>query len=160
MATVAGPWELPPSIALELSALVGQSCTLQRIGTDRSLSIGFGRIDASGVAPHGEWEIGTYDCSWRVVRKGRVLCGCEDAVDSVDDLRERFMQVGIGEFLSLEHLSEYDLRVNFSSGTSIDILCTISDDDEVMHVFFPGKLVAAFSVKNGWMIGPSDKPWS
>ena len=160
MASIAGPWELPSGIVRELRALVGQSCTLHRIRTDRSLSIGFGSIDGSGRSPHGEWEIGTYRGSWRVVRNGVILCGSRDAVDSINDLNDCLTRTGIGEFLSIEHLSRLDFRVNFSSDVSIDIFCTFSDDDEVLHIFFPGKKVAAFSAQTGWMMGPSDQPWN
>lgn len=36
----------------------------------------------------------------------------------------------------------------------------MADDDESVHIFFPGKEVATFSIQLGWQLGPSDHPWA
>jgi hypothetical protein len=52
-----------------------------------------------------------------------------------------------------------DVRIEFDNGVSVDILATISDDDEVLHIFCPDKFVIAFSIADGWSAGPSDEAW-
>jgi hypothetical protein len=142
-----------------LQTLSGQPCTLQRIGSDRSLFIGFGHVDRAGLKPHASTEIGAYDCSWRIVRGGRVVCGKDDAVDGVEELHERFSRICLGRCVAISQPSELDVRIEFSTDVVVDILCTISDDDEVLHIFFPNKQVLTFQAVEGWRLGRSDEPW-
>ena len=150
---------IPPKIVEKIRSLVGRECTLQRVGNDKSLFIGFGNIHNMNTTPHGTWEIGAYDCSWRVVRSGSVLCGRDDAIDKINDLQTAFRDIKLGDFVSLNHLTDLDIRITFLCGTAIDVLCTISEDDEVLHIFFPENQVIVFSVGEGWRMGRSDKPW-
>lgn len=150
---------IPEKAKLLLEELRGRSCTLQRIGSDKSLFIGIGEIDTSGTTPHAEIEFGTYDCAWRVSQEGKVICGIDDAVDEVHELENCFSAVALGDFMALKQLSEFDVRLEFSTGVVVDILCTISDDDEVIHVFFPHKEVLTFQSEAGWRFGRSDEPW-
>ncbi|MCP4097095.1 MAG: hypothetical protein GY748_12730 [Planctomycetaceae bacterium] len=150
---------IPEKAKLLLEELRGRSCTLQRIGSDKSLFIGIGEIDTSGTKPHAEIEFGTYDCAWRVAREGKVICGSDDAVDEVLELENCFSAVVLGDFMALQQLSEFDVRLAFSTGVVVDIMCTISDDDEVIHVFFPRKEVLTFQPETGWRFGRSDEPW-
>ena len=157
---VTRPPELIPDEAEQLlQKLVGQPCTLRRVGGDRSLFIGFGYVETTTTKPHASTEIGTYDCAWRVSQDGKVLCGRDDAVDDVSELEERLSRIDIGTFAAVSALSEFDIRIQFSTGVSLDILCTISDDDEVMHIFFPDKVVLTFQPVKGWQLGRSDEPW-
>ncbi len=149
---------IPSIIEQKLKLLVGQKCSLQRVANDKSLFLGFGEVQESTTTPHGTWEIGTYDCAWRVLRSGKVICGRDDAIDDIGELKDALGGITLGNFESLSHVSEFDFRVRFSCGTAIDILCTISDDDQVIHVFFPQKEVAVFSVLAGWRFGRSDRP--
>ena len=158
---VTRPPKLIPDDAKELvHALTGQPCTLQRIGSDRSLFIGFGDVDTTSTKPHASTEIGTYDCSWRVSRGGSVLCGRDDAVDEISELQDCLSGINLGEFVAISQLSEFDVRLEFSAGICIDVLCTISDDDEVIHIFFPNKEVLTFQPSKGWRFGRSDQPWT
>ena len=77
---------IPEKAKLLLDKLRGQPCTLQRIGSDKSLFIGIGEVDTSGTKPHAEVEFGTYDCAWRVIREGKLICGRDDTVDEVIEL--------------------------------------------------------------------------
>ncbi|MGY8767910.1 MAG: hypothetical protein ACKVH8_05665 [Pirellulales bacterium] len=156
--------KIPSPISNALKEMVDQKCNLQRIGEYKSLTLGFGKIEnvvtPISNAAHGQWEIITYDCSWRVIKQGKVLCGSGDLVDSIDNLIESFSLLKLGRFVSLEHLSEFDIRVNFSSEMSVDLLCTTSeDDDEILQIFLPNHQVAIFSIIYGWKIGRSDAPW-
>lgn len=139
--------------------LVGRPCTLQRVGSDRSLFLGFGVIDTERTIPHARIEMGTYDCAWRVCHNGKVICGRNDMVDDVDELQEMLSGVRLGEFQSIGLISEYDVRIQFSTGAMVDVLCTVSGDDEVVHVFFPEHEVLVFQPEQGWRFGRSDQPW-
>lgn len=150
---------MPREVVEGLKELIGKECTLQRIGTDRSLFIGFGSITTTTAKPHAEFEIGTYDCAWRVFDGKRILCGRNDAVDDMDELNQRFSKLQLGKIVSIDRLTELDTRIEFSNGLSVDICCTISDDDQILHIFLPMKRVIRFSLCDGWRIGPSDSPW-
>ena len=152
--------KIPDELAMKLQAMAGQQCSLQRVANDKSLFLGFGEILNSATAPHGAWEIGTYDCSWRIIREGKVLCGRDDTIDDIVELKDAVKRIRMGCFASLSHLSEFDIRITLSCGTKIDFLCTISEDDEVLHVFFPSKEVAVFTAMDGWRLGRSDEAWA
>ena len=154
---------LPDVIRIHVDQLVGQVCSRQFIGEDRSLHLGFGEVirhkSVIAEADHGEWEIGTYSCSWRVVSDGRIVCGSQDAVDHIDELRQRISEVDWGRCTALWQPTDLDVRVEFEGGVFVDFLATISEDDEIVHIFFPNKFVIEFSTRGGWVAGPSDKPW-
>ncbi len=157
---VTRPLEVIPDRAkMLLQKLKGKSCTLQRVGSDRSLFIGFGEIDNSGAKPHANVEFGTYDCAWRVSQEGKVICGSGDVVDEVIELEDCLSMVDLGCFSDLKLLTEFDVRLEFLTGVFIDVMCTISDDDEVLHVFFPDNEVLTFQPQVGWRFGRSDEPW-
>ncbi|MGD0619750.1 MAG: hypothetical protein ABSB67_19045 [Bryobacteraceae bacterium] len=103
--------------------------------------------------------MGTYHNAWRVVRDGIVVFGSQDAVDSIDELNVALGRVELGRFVSLRQPSDLDVRIEFDNGIMVDILSTISHEDESFHIFCPGSLAVTFSVRGGWKIGPSDKPW-
>lgn len=144
--------------------LVGKPCWRKQVGRHRSLSLGLGnRVHhktalTDGV--YGEWELGTYYCAWRVVKEGKVICGNQDAVDSVDDLNLALARIDFSRFSCLRQLTDLDVRVEFDNGIAVDFLATTSDEDECFHIFCPDKLIIVFSVVGGWQIGPSDKSWN
>lgn len=143
-----------------LQSQAGQVCSIKRIGSNRSLFIGFGDVETSGIQPHARMEIGSYDCSWRVIRQDEVICGKDDAVDRLSELQDALLKIDFGGFVDINQISEFDIRVGTSTGVCVDILCTISDDDETLHIFFPDKQVLTFQATKGWRLGRSDEPWS
>ena len=150
---------IPDKAKRLLQALSGQPCTLQRIGSDKSLFIGFGDVETVSMKPHASTEIGTYDCSWRVISKGMVVCGRDDAVDEVSELQECLSKIYLGKFVAIRQISEFDVQIQFSTDVIVEVLCTISDNDEVIHIFFPDKEVLTFQPVEGWRFGRSDEPW-
>jgi hypothetical protein len=130
----------------------------------RSLSLGFGTEARSTVKinekVYREWEIGTYCGAWRVLREGVVLCGSQDAVDSIADLNLALGRVNFGRFISLQQFTDLDIRVEFDNGVAVDFLATTSDDDESFHMFCPENRFIKFSVQGGWKVGPADRPWA
>ncbi len=155
--------EMDATIRGYLSRVIGQVCSRQHIGKDRSLNLGFGAVvrrkSAIAEADHGTWQIGTYTSSWRIVYGRQVVCGSQDAVDDVEEMRQKISEMQWGRLAAIRQLNELDVRVELDNGVIVDFLATISDDDEIVHVFFPEKEVVEFSIVGGWTSGPSDKPW-
>ena len=151
------------TIREHIEQVIGQMCCRQHIGDHRSLRLGFGEIvrvkTARGEADYGKWEIGTYHCAWRIIHDQKIVCGSQDVVESIDELRRAISVIKWGRCSAIRQLTDMDVRVEFDNGVFVDILATISDEDEVLHLFCPDKVVVTFSIPDGWVAGPSDKPW-
>ena len=145
--------------------LVGKPCTQKRLGRPRSLSLGFGELvpdkksQQTGIV-YAEWEVRTYYWAWRVVKGGRVLCGSQEIVDSIDELRQALNRIDLGGFSSLRQVGDMDVRVELDNGYAVDFLATISDENECFHIFCPESICIVFSPAGGWQTGPSDRPWT
>jgi hypothetical protein len=144
-------------IARTIEKIVGQPCTRKAVGRMKSLSLGFGG-KTQPDKNYRVWECGTYNCAWRVVCDGKVLCGSQDPLD-LNEFNALLEGLDFGRFASIENLNRLDMRVNFDTGVAIEFITTFGDDDESFHIFGPEHIFIKFSVKSGWGIGPSDKPW-
>jgi hypothetical protein len=147
-----------------LHGLLGKPCCRRRVGRSRSLALGFGErlVHSKTHLPdtfYGEWELGSYTASWRVLRGQRVVCGSNDAVASIEELNARIQGIDIGSVTALRMLSTLDVRVELDTGLSVDFLDATSDDDESFHVFGPEHLYVEFSQATGWKVGVSNRPW-
>lgn len=147
------------------SVLKGKRCCRKRVGSGRSLSIGFGEklpnLKSKTVESfYGEWEIGTYSSSWRIVVNGEIICGSMDVVDSVDELDRRVQSLFLGSIISIENISPFDIRVSLDQGVFIDFICAAADDDEIFHIFGPESLYIEYKYIDGWRIGKSNVPWT
>lgn len=148
-----------------LAPLFTKPCCRQRIGSSRSLSMGFGNKVTHGNARlpdpfYGEWEIGTYYGSWRITQQNEIVLGNRDVVDSEEEMNLRFRAVNLGKIIGISSVSRYDVRVAFSGDLALDILDTSSDDDELFHVFGPDGLFVEYSSRHGWKLGKSNAPWT
>lgn len=147
-----------------VTGMFGLCCCRKRVGRRRSVSFGFGAEQFHGDpklldAFYGEWEIGTYYAGWRVVQSGKILCGSEDVVDSVDKLNDRLGLVELGQPVGFQMISEFDVRLSLDGDTHVDFLGTFSEADEhVVHIFGPDDLYAEYVVETGWEIGTSAEP--
>jgi hypothetical protein len=145
-----------------VARLSGERCFRKEVGRFKSLSLGFGieaeRSAKSKSRAYRSWEIGTYRSAWRVVCKGNVICGSQDAADPIR-LNSALQRIEFDKFVSLQHINDLDVRVDFSNGVAVDFLATNSDDDEYFHLFCPDDVYVEFRVRSGWRIGPSDRPW-
>jgi hypothetical protein len=154
--------KLPKTISQKLKLLLGQKCTFCRVESDKSLFLGFGETHFSKRTgtPHGEWEIGTYDGGWRFVRPGMLVCSRYDLGSTCTELNVCVNTIHLGYLKEVSNVSEFDVRFTFSCGTCIDFLTTISDDNEVVHIFIPDKEIVVYTAEYGWQIGRSDLPWN
>lgn len=147
-----------------IGQMAGLECSQREVGRSRSLSLGFGQESPASRRlsgpPYREWEIGTYHGGWRVVSGGKVVCGSQDVVDSIGELDSALQKVALGRFVSLRMAGELDVRIEFDNDTAVDFLATISDDDELLHIFCADGRVAVFSIPGGWRIGAADEPWT
>lgn len=102
------------------------------------------------------WELGTYNCAWRIIKHGAVICGSRDASEPAE-LNDVIQTIEFGKFISVRKLSEFDVRVELDIAI-VDFLLDFSDDDESFHIFCPENLYIEFSARQGWKVGPSDRP--
>ena len=143
--------------------MIGKACCRARVGSPRSLSIGFGKRlphghRRLGDSYYGEWEIGTYYGSWRIIKEGVIICGSNDT-DGCEDLSRRLMALEFGRILSVRNVDAYDISAEFDSGIVVNFLATSSDEDERFHIFCPDSIYVEFSVGGVWRIGKSNAPW-
>ncbi len=151
------PWRgIPEEIRSALDDLVGRDCVLKRVSSDYGLSLGFERLTTNSVLTHGLWEFVTYYCSWRVISVSRVLCASCDFFTSRDEAQHAIDEIELGKFMALQQISDLDMRILLDKGICVDVLRTISDDDDTLNVFIPGKRVAVFSSTGEWTLKRSD----
>ena len=108
----------------------------------------------------GEWELGTYGCAWRVIGDGKILCGSDDSVDSIDELDRALNHIAFGAIISLQRRGRFDICIELDNNMAIDFFASASDDDELFHIFCPGNKYVRFTAQRGWALSDSDKPWS
>jgi hypothetical protein len=144
-----------PSI---IQPLFGKTCCKARVWRGRSFRLGFGEKTYHGNPRliddfYGEWELGTYRNSWRVIKNGKVICGSNDTVDAIEELDASIKQLTFGKIISLtQERSEIDFRIQFDTGIIVEFLCTVSDEEETLHIFCPDDVCVTFDVVNGWLI--------
>jgi hypothetical protein len=141
-----------------------KKCCRVRIGASKSLSLGFGKMqfhDNPNLNDkyYGEWEIGTYSGSWRVVKNEKILLGSNDSKDDIIFLNKKISEIKFEEIVSISNLTTLDVRVEFNDGMIIDFISTISDEDEFFHIFCPNNVYIEFNSKGIWKVGKSDVPW-
>jgi hypothetical protein len=158
--------ELPHEIRQFLEPLFGKRCCRQRVSAPKALHLGFGERMYHGNpklvdAYYGEWEIGTYYCAWRVIKDAKILCGSDDAVESVDELDASLKQIELGAVLSIEQLGNLDVRVELDTGAAIEFLATTSDEADECFGINNGvsHQLVEFTVGSGWTMGASNLPW-
>jgi hypothetical protein len=106
----------------------------------------------------GEWEFGTYYCSWRITSDRKVLLGSTDS-DEIDYLNSRLSELDISEVVKIDNISAFDVEVVTKNGLVIQFFNTTSDDDEVFHMSCPENIYIKFSTERAWETGPYDAPW-
>jgi hypothetical protein len=170
MATVRNDIFMKMSSHIEefLKPMFGKPCCRQRVWRYRSLHLGFGKKIFHGKklvdTYYGEWEIGTYSWSWRILKNEKILCSSGDTINSVDALNAVVEKIDFGRIVGLKQLTDLDVRAEFDTGLAVDFIKTIKDEDEFFHIFYgpkgrrkPGNMVIKFSIGTGWTMEPAYK---
>jgi hypothetical protein len=148
-----------------IKPMFDKKCCRIRVHAYKSLIIGIGEkifhndqklIDAY----NGEWEIGTYYCAWRIIKDNLILCGSSDYMDDIPALHRDANKIEFGSLVSMNLISNIDVRLTFDSGIVVDFLATISRDDEYFHIRCPDKASIKLTPGGKWAIGKSDAPWT
>lgn len=145
-------------------AMVGKPCCAQTVGEYRSLSIGFGMQQARpkhrlATAIVNEFEVGSYTAAWRIISKGKLLCGSMNPVNATSELDDQLGKIAIGNFLKIEMTTKFDVRIRTDNGVDIEFICASNEDDECFHIIGTNQLCVEYTLENGWRIGSSRTPW-
>ena len=143
-----------------IKPLLGKPNCRKQVGYRKSLSFGFGKkLPHSNPklrdAYYGEWEIGTYNCAWRILEDERIICGSNDPADSVNEIDSVIQSIEFGCITSLQQPNSIDVRIVCENKLSIDFFSAISDEDEVFHIFCPQHQHIQLIPSKGWSKGSS-----
>lgn len=146
----------------QIRPLIGKQCCRAAIGEFKSLSLGFGekiyhRNPKLRDTYYGEWEIGTYQCAWRVMEKNKILLGKNDTQQE-NVLDNKLKRIRFGRIASINQITDLDIRLSFDNEMIVDFFATISDDDEYFHIFCPDNMWIGLLPGGKWIIRKSDKP--
>jgi hypothetical protein len=144
-----------------LTVLSGMACQAIRIGTDKGLSLAFGKMITnhrtnSAVKEYGEWELGSFFPVWRIMVAGRIILGSQDISGSLNDMNSQISSLP-GNLKNIESLTNFDIKVSFDCGTEIEFIHASSDEDEIFHIFGPDNVYVEYQYPGGWKISRSDK---
>jgi len=150
-------------ISKVIKPLLGKKCCRVKVGSYKSLSLGFGEKTYHNDPRlnddyYGEWEAGSFYCAWRIMRGGNILYGADDSVEYLEKLNAD--AIDMGKLISLEQLSDIDMRLKFDSGIVVDFFATVSDTDEYFHIFCPDHIYVELAAGGKWSIGESNKPFN
>jgi hypothetical protein len=146
-----------------IKPIFGQKCCRARINSFKYLSLGFGKKIFHNNPKlddeyYGEWEIGSYRSSWRIMRGERVLLGKQD-VEENNELNEKLSKIKFGEIVFIKQISKLDIRVELKNNLFVDFLSTFSDIDESFHIFCPDHMFIEMDNKGRWTKGKSNEPY-
>lgn len=139
-----------------LNTLTGKECCRKRVGEYGTLSIGFGEKIFHNKPNHldnfyGEWEIGTYRASWRIVSEKTVLLGSRDLPDDSSSLDKMLEEIFLGKIKHFD-IGHFDIRVHLDNNIIIEFFCCSNDDDDIFHIMDTKKTYFGFNPQNGWTI--------
>lgn len=136
--------------------LIDQEVRYHRSWDDGCLAIGLGDYTEEHTIRsklfYSEWEIRTYESSWRILKGSDVLIAGNDDYEVIYDYMKNSDPRDWGSLSSVTQLSEFDHRFCFSSGIYLDFLATVNHRDKAILVFYPDEPTYFFDVKYGWKI--------
>jgi hypothetical protein len=152
--------DMEKAIKENIIKLLGKKCCRIHIGSYNSLSIGFGKKiyqnnPRLNTSYYGEWEIGTYYCSWRIICESTIICGSNDTEER-DDMNQKIKSINYGNIIHLDTMTSLDVRIVFNTGIVVDFLSSISDD-ELFHIFCPDNKCIQLKPQGVWSISQSDE---
>jgi len=150
-------------VALFFAEMTGNGWCRRHVGEYRSLSLGFGEevFESNRLSGRfvGQWEVGTYTAAWRFTKAGEILCGSMNLTDSNEELDAQVKAIDIGDFVGIQVVSDFDIRIRTSGGVDIEFLCVSTDDDEMFHARRWDHTYVQYKQRIGWKIGNSMEPW-
>lgn len=150
------------TIKISIEKLFGQKCCKKIIHSNGNLSLGFGKkiyhnnlkLDCEYF---GEWEVGSYYKSWRIIQENIILLGSGDT-DSNEEKKEKIDKINFDEILSIHQQTQFDVRVILKHNLIVDFLATFSENDELFHIFCPNNKFIEMDNQGVWKFGDSNKP--
>jgi hypothetical protein len=141
-----------------ISDLKNLPCCRIDIRNDKTMFIGLGekcikKNRLSLVEYYGEWELGTYNASWRILENNKILIGSYD-----ENNNQNINNIIDERFLDIVPLSDFDVRVKFSNGLLVDFFNCSHEDDEALHVLHINGNYWELNCKGLWTYGHSDLP--
>ena len=109
---------------------------------------------------YGEWEVGTYNCAWRIIKDNEILIGSTDVANTIEELDGKLNNIYFGRIVSIGQPSPVDVRIETSSRICVDFLATTSKIDEYFHIFCPNNIYIDLSKNGKWTVDRSDTPFS
>ncbi len=84
---------------------------------------------AKGVSFYGQWEITTYNASWRIVRDGKIIIASES--ESLRTEEKEIVSLPVFELEEKRELTKYDVSFVFSNNFELDFFNCYTEDYEL-----------------------------
>jgi len=96
---------------------------------------------------HGEWNILSRYSGWRILKNNKIICGFDNEIKDCNNILK---SADTGKLLDIVQLNEYDLRLIFENGYTIDFLCQ-STDEPIVSIVSKNSKVEFDLTLNGWI---------
>lgn len=83
---------------------------------------------------HGEWDIISRECTWRIRRNNVVLCGQGDEIEYSS---EKALSLSLGTVVGVEQREIFDLTIIFDSGIIIDYFMNMAYEPQLQIICNP-----------------------
>lgn len=137
--------------------LIGKECCSIRIGFGSMLRIGIGEKvfyenpKLKGKF-HGEWDIISRSCSWRIVKENKILCGDNDDIEECSNIVNKLT---CGRVKDIFQTFEPDLTIQFDNNIHIEYFSNSLDDNQLI-IMSRNKISYDLTV-DGWIKENNDK---
>lgn len=124
---------------------------------DKSLFIGLGNkypTFRKAVSFYGQWEIGTYNASWRIIKDGKILIASESEKLIIEE--KEIVSLPQFKLKEIDEPTPFDLSFVFSKNLKIDFLNCYTEDDEFVHVIKIDKTWWEKKQNGLWLKGKDD----
>ena len=146
--------------------MVGKDCCRKRVGSFKSISLGFGEKVFHGKSNfadpfYGEWEINAYTAGWRIVRDGVIVSGSRDLFEPDYEHDSALQLIRLGKVMSINvEPGKYDAVVNFERNTSIEFVKLACGCSELFNVFSPSGEVLSYYGNGVFEVEPCSRKYA
>jgi hypothetical protein len=143
--------------------MIGKKVLYHHAWTGGGIAVGLGaiaeRYPRCESLFYAEWEIRTYQSSWRIIKNDEFIIGGNDDFKLIEHYMKKSDPANWGNLACALQLSRFDTRFSFDSGISLDMLGTVinscaevtdAEIDDTIEVFHPNGLVYLFDLRSGW----------